>query len=330
MELNGCTSSNEIMVKSKYLELFKLFDIKIRDKLLKLNINELSNIEEIRLRVNQPLMCLTKGREIGVNNQGSCTVEKAHVVTGDEIRNTMKLMSNFSLYTIEDQIKKGFFTVSGGHRVGVCGKVVIENGDIKTLKDISSLNVRISREVKGCSDELMNYVVDKERNQLRNTLIISPPNNGKTTLLRDLVRNISNSGYNSVVIDERSEIGGTYNGELQNDLGIRCDVLDACEKTLGMTMALRSMAPRVIVVDEIGTDEDTKALIKTFNSGVNIVATCHADSVEQFRQKQSFQRIIDEGLFEVYVLLRDKKVVGIYDREFNEIMFKSLTKVDVC
>ncbi len=319
MEIDGCTSSNEIIIKSKYLELFKLFDIKIREKLLKLNINELRYIEEIRLRVNQPLLCLTKGQEIGVNNLGSCTVEKSHIVSIEEIKNTMKLMSNFSLYTIEDQIKKGFFTVSGGHRVGVCGKAVIENGDIKTLKDISSLNVRISREVKGCSDGLMGYVVDKDRKQIRNTLIISPPNNGKTTILRDLVRNISNNGYNLVVVDERSEIGGTYNGELQNDLGIRCDVLDACEKTLGMTMALRSMAPRVIVVDEIGTDEDTKALIKTFNSGVNIVATCHADSVEQFRQKQSFQRIIEEGLFEVYVVLKNKRVVGVYNREFTEI-----------
>ncbi len=325
MKLTVCTSTVELTNKSKYMELFKLFDMKIRDKLLKLSGNEISNLEEIRIRVNQPLICLTKGQEIGVSNIGRCAVENAHIVTVDEIKNTIKLMSNFSLYTIEDQIKKGFFTVSGGHRVGVCGKAVIENGEIKTLKDISSLNVRISREVKGCSDELMCFVVDKDKKQVRNTLIISPPNNGKTTLLRDLVRNISNSGYNLVVVDERSEIGGTYNGELQNDLGVRCDVLDACEKTVGMTMALRSMAPRVIVVDEIGTDEDIKALIKTFNSGVNIVATCHADSVEQFRQKQSFQRIIEEGLFEVYVLLRDKKVVGVFDREFKGVCETEIT-----
>ncbi len=306
-------------VESKYLELFKLFDVKIREKLIKLTKAEISNLEEIRVRVNQPLMCITKGQEIGLNGFGSCVVEKAHVVTVDELKNTMKLMSNFSLFTIEEQIKKGFFTVSGGHRVGVCGKAVIENGDIRTIKDISSLNVRISREVKGCSDDLMGHIVDKEKKCIRNTLIISSPNNGKTTLLRDLVRNVSNCGYNLVVVDERSEIGGTYNGVLQNDLGIRCDVLDACEKTEGMTMALRSMSPKVIVVDEIGTDDDTKALIKTFNSGVNIVATCHADSVEQFRQKRAFHRIIEEQLFEVYVVLRNKEVSGVYDQEFNLI-----------
>ncbi len=306
-------------VESKYLELFKLFDVKIREKLLKLNKTEISNLEEIRVRVNQPLMCITKGQEIGLNSFGSCVVEKAHVVTVDELKNTMKLMSNFSLFTIEEQIKKGFFTVSGGHRVGICGKAVIENGYIRTIKDISSLNVRISREVKGCSDDLMEYIVDNKEKHIRNTLIISSPNNGKTTLLRDLVRNVSNSGYNLVVVDERSEIGGTYNGVLQNDLGIRCDVLDACEKTEGMTMALRSMSPKVIVVDEIGSDEDTRALIKTFNSGVNIVATCHADSVEQFRQKRAFLRIIEEQLFEVYVVLRDKKVSEVYDQEFRSI-----------
>ncbi len=306
-------SSNEV----KYAELIKLFDIKIRDKLLKLNKNELNNIEEIRLRVNQPLMCITRGREIGLSGLGSCDVDKAHVVTVEEVKNTLKLMSNYSLFTIEDQIKKGFFTVSGGHRVGVCGKAVFENGEIKTIKDISSINVRISREVKGCSDSLMEYIVDKSKDCVKNTLIISPPNNGKTTLLRDLVRNVSTSGYNLVVVDERSEIGGTYNGVLQNDLGIRCDVLDACEKTMGMTMALRSMSPKVIVVDEVGTDEDVRALVKTFNSGVNIVATCHADSVEQFRAKRAFEKIIEEKLFEVFVVLKDKKVCGIYDGEFK-------------
>ncbi len=295
-------------------EFLKMFDINLRGMLQNLSTKDLNRVEEIRLRTNQPLVCIVRGMELPLNSRGVCRVEEAYLVSNQEVKNTLKLMSNFSLFSIEEQVKKGFFTISGGHRVGVCGKTVIVNGEIVTIKDISSLNVRISRQILGCSDNYINYVVD---NGVKNTLIISAPNNGKTTFLRDLVRNVSNRGFGCVVVDERSEIGGTYKGELQCDLGFRTDVLDSCDKVLGLTMALRSMAPRVIVVDEIGTDEDVNALLKAFNSGVNIIATCHAENLEQFKQKKVFQRFVEEKLFDRYIFMQSKKPVVIYDSELD-------------
>ncbi len=296
-------------------ELFKIFDINLRTMLQSLSRRELNNLEEIRLRTNQPLVCIVRGEEIALNQKGSCRVEEAYIVSIQEIRNTLKLMSNFSMFSIEEQIKKGFFTINGGHRVGICGKTIIVNGEITTIKDISSLNVRISRQILGCSDDYLKYIVDKN---VENTLIISPPNNGKTTFLRDLVRNVSNRGFGCVVVDERSEIGGSYKGELQCDLGLRTDVLDSCEKVLGMTMALRSMAPKVIIVDEIGTDEDIKALLKVFNSGVNIIATCHSENLEQFKEKKVFRHFVEEKLFDRYVFMKNKKPVAIYDSNLDK------------
>ncbi len=298
-------------------ELLKVFDLNIRSMLQGLELKDLNKVEEIRLRTNQPLVCIVRGQELALNENGVCKIQKAHKVSIQEVKNTLKLMSNFSLFSIEEQVKKGFFTINGGHRIGVCGKTVIINGEIVTIKDISSLNVRISRQIVGCSDHYIKHIVD---DNVRNTLIISAPNNGKTTFLRDVVRNVSNKGFGCVVVDERSEIGGTYKGELQCDLGARTDVLDSCEKVLGMTMALRSMAPKVIVVDEVGTDEDTRALLKAFNSGVNIIATCHAEDLEQFKQKKVFQRFVDERLFERYIFLRDKRVCGVYDGEFTSLI----------
>ncbi len=291
-------------------------DTNIKAMILNIPRDKLENIEEIRLRANQPLICKARGEEVFVNNGGQCKPSDAYYVTDIDVKNTIKLMSNFSLFSFDEQLRKGFFTLKGGHRVGVCGKTVIENGEIVTIKDISSLNIRISREILGCSDNIMKYIVD---NRVQNTLILSPPNNGKTTLLRDLVRNISDSGFGCVIIDERSEIAGSYNGEAQVNLGTRCDVLDACDKILGISMAIRSMAPDVIIVDEIGTVDDIEAVSRAFNSGVNIVATTHCESLEEFKNKKSFEKIIEEKSFDRYVFMKNKRVSKVFDRNFNEI-----------
>lgn len=299
-------------------ELLKMFDVNIRSILFGALDLYGDGVEEIRLRTNQPLVCVIAGDEIPLNEKGKCKIEQAHIVSKQEIKNTLKFMSNFSLFAIEDQIKKGFFTISGGHRVGVCGKVVSSNGEVVTVKDISSLNIRISRQVVGCSERYLEYFINKN-DRVNNTLILSAPNNGKTTFLRDMVRNISNNGFSCVVIDERSELGGTYEGEAQCDLGRRTDILDSCEKVQGMTMALRSMSPKVIVVDEIATDADAQALIKVFNSGVSIIATCHAENIQQLKQKSSFRSFLNEKLFDRYVFMKDKKPIVIYDKDFESL-----------
>lgn len=297
--------------------IFNMFDINIRTILMTLSKSEERGLEEIRLRTNSPLLCVIGGKEIALNSNGICDIKDAYIVGFNEIKNTLKLMSNFSLFSIDDQLKKGFFTLTGGHRVGVCGKVVMAKGGISAIKDISSLNIRVCREVIGCSDKYLKYILRDER--LYNTLIISPPNHGKTTFLRDLVRNISNSGMDTVVIDERSEIGGSFNGELQCDLGKRCDVLDSCEKVLGMIMAIRSMSPKAVVVDEIGTGEDINAIINGFNCGVKIVATCHSENLEAFLKKKSFEKILKDKLFDRYIFIISKEVKNIYNADLEEI-----------
>ncbi len=305
------------------LEIINLLNNNLKTSFLKLSKGQINDIEEIRLRANQPLMCKINGEEKTLNLNGICSVESAYKVMLSDIKNTLKLMSNFSLFSIEEQLKKGFFTLKGGHRVGVCGKTIIQNGDIMAIKDISSLNIRVSRQVVGCSYKFIKYILSYK---VKNTLILSAPNNGKTTLLRDIVRNISNLGYGCVVVDERSEIAGSYNGETKCDLGTRCDILDACDKVLGMTMALRSMSPKVIVVDEIGTDEDANAVKKVFNSGVNIIATTHAESIEELKQKYIFEKFLEQKFFDTYIFMKDKVPSIIYDKDLN-IVYKSESEV---
>ena len=188
-------------------------------------------------------------------------------------------------------LKQGFITVEGGHRVGVAGKVIIENEKVKNIQYISSLNVRISHEVLGCADALIPYIT--ENKQICHTLIISPPCCGKTTLIRDLIRQISDGneyikGCSVGVVDERSEIAGCFLGEPQNDVGMRTDVLDNCPKDAGMEMLLRSMAPQILAVDEIATERDVQTLQKAMHCGTKVLATVHGTSFSELEKKPFF------------------------------------------
>ena len=160
--------------------------------------------------------------------------------------------------------------MQGGHRVGITGNVVMKDGKVANMNYVSSLNFRIAKQVIGCSAKLIPYVIKEAENSIYNTLIVSPPGVGKTTILRDLVRKLSNGieqirykGINIGVVDERGEIAAMYRGVPQNDIGIRTDVLDNVSKALGLTMLIRSMAPKVIVADEIGNKDEVKPIMKT-------------------------------------------------------------------
>ena len=272
-------------------------------------------LQEIRLRTGQPLFLISAGQEIMPKQDG-----RHYQVTREDIRETLQYISHYSLYAYENEIKQGFITIEGGHRVGMTGKAIIEQEKVKNIKHISSINIRVSHEITGCADQIIPYLVHNK--QICHTLIISPPRCGKTTLLRDLIRQISDGneylqGCTVGVVDERSEIGGCYQGVAQNQIGKRTDVLDCCPKAEGMIMLIRSMGPQVIAVDEIGNSEEIHALEYALHCGCKILATVHGTSMEELRKKPFFEQLVGEQRFERYVVLSNRgkagQVEGIYD-----------------
>lgn len=266
----------------------------------------LAGIQEIRLRIGQPIIIIAGNSEYGISETGICGIDKSYIVQDKDIEAIVHLISGFSLYALEDEMKQGYITIEGGHRVGIAGKAVIENGNVKTIRNISAMNIRIAHEVIGCSREVLPYIISRER--IYHTLIVSPPKCGKTTLLRDIVRSLSNgfSGYGPYtigVVDERSEIAACYLGVPQNDIGVRTDVLDSCPKVEGMRMLLRSMAPDVIVVDEIGKREDILAIEEVLGAGITIISTVHGKDIEDCLKKPLLSEMLREKLFERIVIL---------------------------
>lgn len=277
-----------------------------------INSSNKNFIEEIRLSIGKPVIVMARGYE----------EIKTYKVTSDDIKIIVQKISNYSLYAFEDEIRQGYITIDGGHRVGISGQCVIDKNSVKTIKYISSLNIRVAREVIGCSDKIMKYIVSEQN--VKNILIVSPPKCGKTTLIRDISRNISNGykklefkGKRVAIIDERSEIASCHRGIPQMNVGMRTDVYDNCIKSEGMIMAIRTMAPDVIVCDEIGTKKDIDGLIMAFNSGVSIICSIHGNSVEEVYKRQIFREILEDKLINKIIVLSNRNGVGsvetIYD-----------------
>ncbi len=273
-------------------------------------------LQEIRLRTGQPITVLYKGEEVLLPRR----LESKHKVLQEEIRETVEYICNYSLYAYENELRQGFITVEGGHRIGLAGQVILENGRVKNMKYISSINIRVSHEVMHCADSIFPYIT--RQRELYHTLIISPPRCGKTTLLRDLIRQVSDGnrwvkGCTVGVVDERSELGGCYLGQAQNNLGMRTDILDCCPKAEGMIMLIRSMAPQVIAVDEIGAFEDIHSIEYAMHCGCRMVATVHGASIAEIQKKPFFEQMIKQKRFERYVVLGNThhigEIEGIYD-----------------
>ena len=290
-------------------EFLRIFSLHIR-RILERAAPDFDGLQEIRLRAGRPLAIVERGREVFLTGDGARTREAgaAWRVTAQELRETMEFVGEYSLYAYEDELRQGYLTIRGGHRVGVAGRTVLDGDKVKSVRYISCVNVRLSHEVPGCADPVLPYLWGDEG--LLHTLIISPPRCGKTTLLRDMVRQISDGsrarrGYTVGVVDERSEICGCFMGIPENDVGVRTDVMDACPKAEGMMMLVRSMAPEVIAVDEIGRYEDIDAIETVLYSGCRLIATVHGSSLSDIQAKPLFQRLAQEQVFERYVILGD-------------------------
>ncbi|MGG7058679.1 stage III sporulation protein AA [Clostridium nigeriense] len=277
----------------------------VKDFLLK------DSIQEIRIKVNKPVIINLPRKEVILNI----------ITTLDDIKQILVRVSNYSLYAYEEEIKQGYITIKGGHRIGIAGECVLAQGEVRTIRNISSLNIRICREVKGCSNEVMNFISKNDR--VFNTLIVSPPKCGKTTILRDIARNISNGmpinnlrGKKVAIIDERSEIASCFNGIPQLDVGIRSDILDNCLKKDGMIMSIRSLSPEILICDEIGTEGDIEALNMAFNSGVNIIVTIHGYSIEDIYKRRVFKDLLENSILDRIVILSNRNGPGTIENVY--------------
>lgn len=286
--------------------LLKVLPLRMKQGLSRLKLEEQHKLQEVRLRVNKPIILKMQDGEYGLNETGICPLEKGYNTLQKELIEILHAMSGFSMYAIEDELRQGYLTLEEGHRVGLAGKVVLEKNEIKTLKYVSAMDIRIAHEIIGCSESIMPYIVSRDK--VYHTLIISPPGCGKTTLLRDIIRQLS-EGYHGYgpytvgVVDERSEIAACYQGIPQNHLGKRTDVLDGCPKVEGMRMLLRAMGPEVIAVDEIGKGEDCMALREMLSAGVSILCTAHGKDQIECLRRPLLKQMLEEGLFERLIIL---------------------------
>ncbi|MBI0576289.1 stage III sporulation protein AA [Neobacillus cucumis] len=292
----------------------------IADLISKLPPNQKEELEEIRIRINRPIEITTKGAPQFLSYR----------IQQEDAFHLMNKISHFSIYTLEEELKRGYITVSGGHRIGLAGKVILEDGRVKAIRDISSFNIRIAREKVGIADPFISFIY---KDTWMNTMVIGPPQTGKTTLLRDFARIISTGVYtkgiqaNKVgIVDERSEIAGCVNGVPQLTFGNRVDVLDACPKAEGMMMMIRSMSPDVLIVDEIGRKEDAEAIQEAVHAGIKLMMTTHGTSLEEIKNRPSLKGILEQNIFRRFIVLsRDKgpgTVTHLLDGEGKELIQK--------
>lgn len=300
-------------------EILRLFPEPIKDAIQRQVQGRWNELQEIRFRLNQPLELIYDAKVDWIY----------HVKpdSGDGIF-VLNQLSNFSLYRMEDELREGYITIEGGHRVGLAGKVNTLGGAVKAIQHITFFNIRIAKQKLNVATPIIPYL--RGENYI-NTLFIGPPQTGKTTLIRDIVRLIA-TGWGDIpaekvaVIDERSEIGGSIKGVPQHNVGIRTDLMDACPKAEGMMMMIRSMSPDVLVVDEIGSDKDVQALMEAILAGVGVICSVHGQTLQEIKKRPSMQPLFKQDVFKRFVLLGKQQQPGyvqaIYDQEGKDILQK--------
>lgn len=291
-------------VKSKISSVYAYLPPRILSAVTAVPKSELDEVREIRLRLGRKLTLTAGSKEFFLHSDGTLTLsgETAIDITSGDIEYIYQLAMRNSLHSFQREITHGYITVQGGCRIGFCGTAVLDPNNqykVENVKDISSVNIRIAREIIGCADEIYQNIFSQRPTSL---LIAGPPSSGKTTLLRDLARQLGNICSVSI-IDERNELAGTFDKRNNNDVGIKTDVFTSYNKYEGIMTAVKVMSPVYLLCDEIGSREDLKALEYAVNSGVNLVATCHAASIEELRKKPVIRKLIKLRAFDRIILL---------------------------
>ena len=277
----------------------------------KINFNK---INEIRLRANKPILVSCGKSKFFLSENGlENKLSSAIFATKTMIEDIIFRASEYSIYSVNEQIKKGFIMTKDGIRMGIGGNLIEEAGVIKTMTNFSSLNIRIPHKIRNCSLRAYNSIVAHDK--ILNTLIIAPPGAGKTTFLKDFVFQLSdrNLSYNVLILDERGELTSS-----ENDMGYYFDIISFSRKKIGFENGIRALAPDIIVTDELNEQEDIDAVKYAINSGISIVATTHADSLETFKKKESFKDLLNEKAFKRFVVLSNREGPGTFEGVYNE------------
>ncbi|MGY0693021.1 stage III sporulation protein AA [Virgibacillus sp. FSP13] len=305
-------------------EILRLFPELIKKHVQAKVGNRWEVLQEIRFRLNKPIELVFDHQTEWITGIKPSQKDGMHV---------LNQISQFSLYRLEDELREGYVTIEGGHRIGLAGKVNTINGAVKAIQHIAFMNIRIAKEKIGAATAILPYL---HWQNYANTLIVGAPQTGKTTIIRDLTRFIASGWRNTpakkvAVIDERSEIGASLKGVPQHNLGFRADVMDACPKAEGMMMMIRSMSPDVLVVDEIGSKQDVQALMEAIHAGVVVICTIHGQTLSELKKRPSLNVLFHNQVFDRIVVLNKQKTPGqisaIYDQHEHNIFSKKYSGV---
>ncbi|MBR6523683.1 MAG: stage III sporulation protein AA [Clostridia bacterium] len=260
------------------------------------------DVEEIRLIANKPVTVFMEGSSYYISAVGDITQSAGSgiTITSSGINDVYKAACGGSVYAVEEELRHGFVTIEGGHRIGICGTAVVKSGEITYIKHISALNIRVAKQAIGSSKEIIPMIYDKFA---RNTLIVSPPGCGKTTLLRDIAR-VLGSRYKIGIADERSEIAASYMGVPQTDVGEKTVVMDLCPKAQAINMLVRTMGVEMIITDEIGTMEDVRAIKNAFGSGIKVIASAHGYCPGDITGHPNLRELTERGFERIITLSR--------------------------
>ena len=300
--------------------IYRLLPDGIREELEEFFKHKNIKPQEIRLRVNRP---------VEINDGLRVYWLSKHRFSQKDAATFLSSISEYSIYRLESELRQGYITIEGGHRIGITGRVNVENGRVRSLQHITSFNIRIASEQVGVSHSLIPHLWGK---RWFNTLVIGPPQSGKTTLLRDMARVAATGSVNREamkvgIVDERSEIAASVDGIPQMQLGYRSDVLDRCPKSEGMMMLIRSMSPEIIVADEIGSEKDVYAVEEAVRAGASLFCTIHGEDYKDIQTRPSMKRLIENQVFERYVVIRNRQLINLLDNKGQAIHWHSMSNV---